>query len=81
MGALDYIDGWRARYAGNDGIMPDNAGPGGGVGETLDGKWYGGHYGWTFPHGFQFIADAMVVGGENERLLSGRDDSLKWVRE
>ena len=51
------------------------------MGETLEGKWYGGHYGWTFPHGFQFIADAMVVAGENERLLSGRDDSLTWVRE
>ncbi|MDA0335968.1 MAG: hypothetical protein O2782_12435, partial [bacterium] len=24
---LDYVDGWRERYAGNDGIMPDNAGP------------------------------------------------------
>lgn len=78
---LDYIGGWRERYAGNDGIMPDNAGPGGVVGETIDGKWYGGHYGWTFPHGFQFIADAMVVGGENERLLTGEDGRLKWVRE
>jgi hypothetical protein len=78
---LDYVDGWRQRYAGNNGIMPDNAGPTGAVGETIDGKWYGGHYGWTFPHGFQFIADAMVIGGENERLLSGQTGRLDWVRE
>lgn len=78
---LDYVDGWRQRYAGNGNIMPDNAGPTGVVGETIDGKWYGGHYGWTFPHGFHFIADAMVVGGENERLLTGADGRLQWVRE
>jgi hypothetical protein len=78
---LDYVGGWRTRYAGNDGIMPDNAGPTGILGETIDGKWYGGHYGWSFPHGFQFIADAMVVGGENERLLTGEKDRLRWVRE
>lgn len=78
---LNYVDGWRQRYAGNHGIMPDNAGPHGLVGETLGGKWYGGHYGWTFPHGFHFIGDAMVVGGENQRLLTGDTGRLQWVRE
>jgi hypothetical protein len=78
---LDYVDGWRQRYAENHGIMPDNAGPNGVVGETIDGKWYGGHYGWVFPHGFYFIADAMVIGGENQRLLTGEKGRLQWVRE
>ncbi len=78
---LDYVEGWRERYAGSGGIMPDNAGPNGVVGETMDGKWYGGHYGWTFPHGFQFVADAMVIGGQSERLLTGAEDRLRWVRE
>lgn len=78
---LDYVEGWRERYAGNNGIMPDNAGPTGAVGETLDGKWYGGHYGWTFPHGFYFIGDALVVGGQNQRLLTGERGRLQWVRE
>jgi hypothetical protein len=78
---LDYVEGWRQRYAGNNGIMPDNAGPNGTVGETIDGKWYGGHYGWAFPHGFYFIADAMVIGGENQRLLTGEEGRLQWVRE
>ncbi len=78
---LDYVEGWRQRYQGNKGIMPDNAGPTGVVGETMDGKWYGGHYGWTFPHGFYFIGDAMVVGGQNQRLLTGEKGKLQWVRE
>jgi len=78
---LDYVAGWRERYAAQGGIMPDNAGPSGDVGETMDGNWYGGHYGWTFPHGFQFIGDAMVIAGENERLLTGAAGRLDWVRE
>lgn len=78
---LSYIDGWRERYAASGGVMPDNAGPSGAVGETMNGKWYGGHYGWTFPHGFQFIGDAMTIAGENERLLTGRAGRLTWVRE
>jgi hypothetical protein len=61
--------------------MPDNTGPSGIVGETMDGKWYGGHYGWTFPHGFQFIGDALVIAGENERLLTGGAGQLDWARE
>lgn len=78
---LAYVEGWRQRYAGNGGIMPDNAGPSGVVGETIDGKWYGGHYGWTFPHGFYFIGDALVIGGQNQRLLTGAPGRLRWVRE
>lgn len=78
---LDYTNGWRERYAGNHGVMPDNAGPNGLVGETLDGRWYGGHYGWVHPHGFYFIADAMIIAGENERLLTGAPGRLDWVRE
>ena len=78
---IDYVGGWRERYANNGGIMPDNAGPTGKVGETMDGKWYGGHYGWTFPHGFMFIGDALVVGGESERLLSGAAGRLEWVTD
>ena len=79
---VDYVTGWRERYAGNGGIMPDNAGPTGTVGETLGGKWYGGHYGWTFPHGFQFIGDAMVVRWRKRTAADrGRRGRLRWVRE
>lgn len=78
---LDYVGGWRRRYAANGGIMPDNAGPDGVTGSTLGGRWYGGHYGWVHPHGFYFIGDALTIGGENERLLTGSSDRLGWLRE
>ena len=29
------------RRDANDGIMPDNIGPGGGIDELMDGKWWG----------------------------------------
>lgn len=77
---IDYVRGWRERR-GTYEVMPDNAGPHGIVGETLGGRFYGSHYGWTHPHGYYFVEDALIVGGENERLLTGRADALDWARE
>ena len=74
-----YVGAWRER-AKNQPVTPDNAGPTGQVGETLGGRFYGGHYGWTHPHGYHFVMDAMIVGGENERLVSGRADAVDWAR-
>ena len=78
--ALEYIGAWRKRYEGRE-IMPDNAGPHGSVGETLGGRFYGSHYGWTHPHGYYFVEDALIIAGENERLLTGARGTLKWARE
>ena len=78
--ALDYIQGWRDRSAEYE-VMPDNAGPDGKVGSTLGGRFYGSHYGWTHPHGYYFIADALIIAGENERLLTGRRGTLQWARD
>ena len=38
--------------------MPDNVGPDGIVGGLLDGRWYGGHYGWSWPHGWYSVGQA-----------------------
>lgn len=75
-----YVGAWRER-AKTCPVMPDNAGPTGKVGETMGGRFWGGHYGWTHPHGYYFIEDALIVGGENERLVSGREDALDWARD
>jgi len=77
---LEYTAAWRERTVQNGGIVPDNCGESGQIGEHIDGKWYGGHYGWTYPHGFYFIADALTVAGENELLLTGDADKMDWVR-
>jgi hypothetical protein len=77
---LDYIGAWRQRTERNGGIVPDNAGPSGLPGECMNGKWYGGYYGWTWPHGFYFIADVLTVAAENETLLTGDRSRMNWLR-
>ncbi len=78
---LDYAGTWRRLTAENGGIIPDNCGPGGKMGECMDGKWYGGYYGWTFPHGFMFIAEGIAVAAENETLLTGDRTKLQWLTD
>ena len=67
---IGYVDAWRERARENGGLLPDNVGMSGKVGEYLDGKWYGGLYGWTWPHGFYNIGMAAIVAAENALLLS-----------
>ncbi|MGI6538866.1 MAG: hypothetical protein ACOX22_11325 [Caldicoprobacterales bacterium] len=78
---LNYVSAWRYRASGMDGLVPDNCGPHGIVGETMHGRFYGGTYGWTHPHGYYFIEDALIIGGENERLLNGNPKALDWARD
>jgi len=78
---LDYVNAWRERTAQNNGVIPDNVGPNGIVGELMEGKWYGGYYGWCFPHGFSFIAEGITIAGQNQCLLTGDTSKMAWVRE
>ena len=60
---LDYLAAWEERTARNGGIMPDNIGLSGEIGEYNDGKWWGGYYGWRWPHGsFSLLEPLCVVG-------------------
>jgi hypothetical protein len=67
----EYLEAWMQRAAENNGIIPDNVGLSGKVGEYIDGKWYGGNYGWTWPHGWLAIGDAVTAAAENAVLLYG----------
>ncbi|MBI3942937.1 MAG: hypothetical protein HY326_07985 [Chloroflexi bacterium] len=67
---LDYVDAWIARAQENAGLLPDNVGLSGQVGEYLVGKWYGGLYGWTWPHGFYNIEMAALVAAISAYLVS-----------
>ena len=78
---LNYAGAWRQRTSDNGGILPDNAGPHGVVGELMDGKWWGGYYGWTWPHGFCFMAEAITTASEHECLLTGDAGKMNWIRE
>lgn len=68
---LDYLESWATRIAANDGLCPDNVGPNGTVGELMDGKWWGGYYGWRWPHGFMSIIQPLTIAAMNAVLLTG----------
>jgi len=76
----EYAGAWRERVAENGGIAPDNVGPDGKIGGAMNGKWYGGYYGWTWPHGFYLIADAMAVTGQTQCLLHKDPSKVDWLR-
>ena len=69
-----YVDAWVERSRENGGIVPDNIGLSGRIGEHNGGKWYGGWYGWTWPHGWLSIGQGVGVAAQNAMLL-GQDAS------
>jgi hypothetical protein len=68
---LEYVQAWMERTQRNGGIMPDNVGPTGQIGERMGGKWWGGYYGWRWPHGAWKILESTLIAGCNATLLSG----------
>jgi hypothetical protein len=78
---VDYIARWQKRANENDGILPDNVGLSGVVGEYLGGRWWGGHYGWRWPHGFMTIIEPTVNASINALLLTGDETHLALARQ
>jgi dephospho-CoA kinase len=78
---LEYLEVWAARADDNGGIMPDNVGLSGVVGEYLEGKWWGGHYGWRWPHGLFTIMEPLVNACSNAYLLTGDPSWLDPARK
>ena len=68
---LDYLGAWAERITANGGLCPDNVGPSGIIGEGLGGKWWGGYYGWRWPHGFMSIIQPLTIAAMNAVLLTG----------
>lgn len=77
---LDYADAWSERTAANGGVTPDNVGLSGVVGENYGGKWWGGYYGWQWPHGAATILEPLGVGSVNAALISGDLGKLDLIR-
>lgn len=75
----EYVGGWQDRLGDRE-VVPDNAGLGGVVGEYLEGRWYGGHYGWSWPHGLSPVGSATLVGAVNATLLTGDRSYLGLAR-
>ena len=65
----EYVDAWIARTAENDSVVPDNVGLSGVIGEHINGKWYGSYYGWSWPHGWHSVGQAVGIAAQNAALL------------
>ena len=78
---LDYVGAWMERAEAHDGLLPDNIGLGGIVGEEMDGRWYGANYGWSWPHGFYNIAMASLLAGVSCFQLTGDRKFLDLPRK
>jgi hypothetical protein len=76
----DYVAAWRERAAANDGLLPDNVGLSGKIGECMEGKWWGGYYGWRWPHGFMNLIQSALIGAANALLLTGDASFLELPR-
>lgn len=77
---LEYLAAWKKRAQDNGGILPDNVGLSGKIGEYMGGKWWGGYYGWKWPHGLFNQIEGTLIGGANALLLSGDPAQLDLVR-
>ena len=77
---LDYLQAWVERRDANDGIVPDNIGPSGHIGELMKGKWWGGYYGWRWPHGARNIIEPAFVAGSCAALMTGDMSHLDLCR-
>ncbi|WP_375582662.1 hypothetical protein [Cyclobacterium xiamenense] len=73
---LDYVSAWMERVEENGGIIPDNVGLSGKIGEHMNGNWWGGYYGWKWPHGVRNKLEATTIGASNAYLVSGDDRYL-----
>ena len=77
---LDYAEIWASRARDNGGLLPDNVGLSGEVGEHMDGNWYGGLYGWTWPHGFYNVQQSALLAAGNAQLITGDSTWLELPR-
>ena len=77
---VEYTGAWHRRARDNGGLLPDQVGHSGKVGEYLGGKWYGGAMGWTFPHGFLTMQFAVLDAVANALLITGDRDWLDLAR-
>jgi hypothetical protein len=73
---VDYVNGWKNRVKKNNGFLPDNVGLSGKIGEYMDGRKWGGYYGWRWPHGLMNQMEATFIGASNAFMVSGDSSFL-----
>ncbi len=76
----DYVEAWMERIERNGGIIPDNVGLNGGIGENRQGQWWGGFYGWAASSSYQMMFNAMTVASTCAHLVTGDKGYLDLAR-
>ncbi len=76
----DYVSAWMDRIEENNGIIPDNVGRTGKIGEYRDGLWWGGVYGWTSRYSVHIITTGMITGMQCALLVSGDSRYIDLLR-
>ena len=76
----EYVQAWIERVEANGGILPDNVGLSGKIGEHMDGKWWGDYYGLECPHGLFNQLEPTVIGATNAYLVTGDPSFLELPR-
>jgi hypothetical protein len=77
---VDYVEAWMERIRQNNGIVPDNVGLSGRIGEYRGGQWWGGHFGWTGLYALHMIHGSLAVAAECAQLLTGDARYLDLLR-
>lgn len=77
---LEYTEAWLDRMHRNNGIMPDNVGPTGKIGERRNGVWWGGQYGWNHYQGYNIMFHSLTIAAECALLLTGDYGYLELLR-
>lgn len=62
-------------------MLPDNVGPTGKVGECMpNNQWWGGYYGYRWPHGIMNSQESILVAGSNAFMLTADPASFDLYR-
>jgi hypothetical protein len=77
---LEYVDAWMARIRDNNGVIPDNVGLTGRIGEYRKGQWWGGFFGWSGRYSLEMIFNSLVTAAECAYLVSGDAHYLDLLR-
>ncbi len=77
---LDYTEAWMERIKANNGVLPDNVGPTGKIGENRRGLWWGGLYGWNSFVGHYIMFSGLTIAAECALLLTGDFGYLELLR-
>ena len=77
---LEYVEKWMEATAANGGLVPDNLGPSGRVGEHREGQWWGGFFGWQCIYAVEMISKALTTAAECACLVSGDQAYLDLLR-